>query len=388
MATGPINHTESQTMISDPLAGRHFGAPEQCRMLIATADGVFLWPGSALLERRGNGFVAMMPRDVNARLGCFFGPAANDTSIHSLLEFARDELCAGRKESVQRRLDCLPLPPLSSNGQRLMQAVAARQGLTPPDIPASAGLSGTAWSDSDIEIFARLFDGIHSRAHLLEKAFNPNAAWDPAKHPRWPAGQSDGGQFRPDDGDYGGGQSLILPAAAKKPPEFLPHSPPKIPVEPPASLAARNVVRREVAWWLWRATMAGEEVLDPVATLAFEAVTEGVEWLYPYVKAYLDSPKSLEDLQTAARNPQRGYDVHHIVEQTSAEKDGFPRSQIDDPDNLAAIPTLRHWELNSWYETPSADYAGLAPRQYVKGKDWEMRREIGLRGLRAVGVLK
>jgi hypothetical protein len=49
---------------------------------------------------------------------------------------------------------------------------------------------------------------------------------------------------------------------------------------------------------------------------------------------------------------------------------------------------LKHWELNSWFETRNDAYDGLTPRQYVKGKDRNVRFEVGLAGLRAVGVLK
>lgn len=58
-----------------------------------------------------------------------------------------------------------------------------------------------------------------------------------------------------------------------------------------------------------------------------------------YIKSDFDGPKTPQELQAAAKNPQAGYEIHHIVEQTPAEKDGYPRSQIDGDDNLARIPT-------------------------------------------------
>lgn len=60
---------------------------------------------------------------------------------------------------------------------------------------------------------------------------------------------------------------------------------------------------------------------------------------------------------------------------------------MDGPENLVRIPTLKHWELNRWFEKPNQAYDGLTPREYVKGKDREARLEVGLEGLRAVGVL-
>jgi hypothetical protein len=62
----------------------------------------------------------------------------------------------------------------------------------------------------------------------------------------------------------------------------------------------------------------------------------------PVIWSYFDSPRSLEELQSNVGDPAPGYDIHHIVEQTSAEQDGFPRSQIDAPENLARVPRLRH----------------------------------------------
>ena len=54
--------------------------------------------------------------------------------------------------------------------------------------------------------------------------------------------------------------------------------------------------------------------------------------------AYYDPPRTLEELQQAASTPAVGYDIHHIVEQTPAEQDGFPRSLIDSPENLVRVP--------------------------------------------------
>lgn len=140
--------------------------------------------------------------------------------------------------------------------------------------------------------------------------------------------------------------------------------------------------------WLVRAASAGSETIAPEVVLAVQLAVEGAKWAAPFIKSYFDGPKTLEELQAAAKNPQTGYEIHHIVEQTPAEKDGYPRSQIDADDNLVRIPTLKHWELNRWYEKPNEKYGGLSPREYLKGKDWETRRKVGLDGLREVGVLK
>jgi hypothetical protein len=106
------------------------------------------------------------------------------------------------------------------------------------------------------------------------------------------------------------------------------------------------------------------------------------------IEAYRDEPKTLEELQRGVSRPKRGYDIHHIVEQTSAEQDGFPRSVIDGPDNLVRIPRLKHWEITGWHMTKNEDYNGISPRNYLRGKSWDERARIGLDALIRYGVLK
>jgi hypothetical protein len=120
-------------------------------------------------------------------------------------------------------------------------------------------------------------------------------------------------------------------------------------------------------------------------------VVEGTSWLFelePSIEAYLDPPKSLEELQQAVSDPKKGYDIHHIVEKTSAEQDGFPTSMIHGPENLVRIPRFKHWEINSWYLTKNKDYQGLSPREHLLGKPWAERVGIGLDALKLHGVLK
>jgi hypothetical protein len=114
-------------------------------------------------------------------------------------------------------------------------------------------------------------------------------------------------------------------------------------------------------------------------------------WLYPalpYISSYLDAPKNLGELQEDALTSKLGYDRHHIVEQSSAEADNYPRSRIDAPDNLVRIPRMKHWDINRWYETKNRYYGDVSPREYLRGKDWEERRRVGLDALIRFGVLK
>ncbi len=118
---------------------------------------------------------------------------------------------------------------------------------------------------------------------------------------------------------------------------------------------------------------------------------EVASWVHealPFIQAYVDPPKTLEELQDAVSTPSRGYDIHHIVEQTPAEQDGFSRSLIDSRDNLVRIPTLKHWQINSWYQTLNDDYGGLSPREYLRGKTWGERSKVGRDALVRYGILK
>jgi hypothetical protein len=95
-----------------------------------------------------------------------------------------------------------------------------------------------------------------------------------------------------------------------------------------------------------------------------------------------------EELQRAAATSAKGYDVHHIVEQTPAEQDGFARALIDAPENRVRIPTLKHWQITGWYMTRNDAYGGLSPRAYLRDKDWEERVSVGRKALITYGILK
>jgi len=163
-------------MPNDPLAGRGLRAPERSRMLVATEDGIFLRPGAALAERRGNGFVAAEPREINSRIGALFGPEAIYLPVASAVEIACVHLRAGNRDAAQRALDRLALPPVSPNGARLLRAIAKRQGLATPVFAETTKQAGTIWTEDDVESFAALDDRLASRTRVLEKIFNPALA--------------------------------------------------------------------------------------------------------------------------------------------------------------------------------------------------------------------
>jgi len=172
---------------------------------------------------------------------------------------------------------------------------------------------------------------------------------------------------------------------------------PPVPTEDPGPSSRRQVIKAVAAWAARQgAIMAGEDIAGGPVGLLLNAA-QIASWVHdygPYIQASLDAPQSLEDLQSAAQGPaRRGYDVHHIVEQASGRSGEIPTELIDSGENLVSIPILRHWELNSWYQTPDpafidGDGNPTTPREYLNGKGYDERRRVGLMGLRTVGVLK
>jgi hypothetical protein len=207
----------------------------------------------------------------------------------------------------------------------------------------------------------------HNAVHRSH--FNPNQS-------RVPMGNPDGGQWT----SMGAANDPRVISDAKPDNDWRPGAqyaqvdprsgrPPRIPERRPSSRSGRARVLRE----------HGEQIIEAASWF---------DEFYPSIRSYFDPPKTLQELQEAVATPKKGYDIHHIVEQTSAEQDGFPRSVIDAHINLVRIPRMKHWEINGWYARPNKDYGGRSPREYLRGKDWSERLRVGLDALVKYGVLK
>ncbi len=213
-------------------------------------------------------------------------------------------------------------------------------------------------------------DALH-RSH-----FNSN-------QPRVPMGNPDGGQWT----SMGAANDPRVISDANPDKDWRPGAqyaqaeprsgrPPRKPERRPSSRSGRARVIQEVVNWLRE---HGEQIIEAASWF---------DEFYPSIRSYFDPPKTLQELQEAVATPKKGYDIHHIVEQTSAEQDGFPRSVIDAHINLVRIPRMKHWEINGWYARPNKDYGGRSPREYLRGKDWSERLRVGLDALVKYGVLK
>lgn len=159
--------------------------------------------------------------------------------------------------------------------------------------------------------------------------------------------------------------------------------PPQIPNERPDKSSQRMAVLRSISKFL--ASNSGT-MID-----VFIGVMNEIDWLQSYqdmIHANRDPPKTLRQLQSQVGKGRPGYDDHHIIEQTAAEKWGISRSQIDDPTNLVSIPRLKHYQITGWYMRKSDQFGGLSPREYLSDKSPEERRRVGLNALLEFGVLK
>jgi hypothetical protein len=314
------------------------------RSLLARAGGVWMWPGVPLTERRGAAHVPVAPEVARFWISRLYGPAANDSAVLRCLDVATQKLNENDEAGAQKALDTSGLSRLSPDGVVLARAVAGSLGIAPLDLQWADG--PRLWRAEDIAAHLPLFKDYAAGAGLA-------GAWDESKHPRVPGGSPEGGRFQSGGGgaDTGNGGPIVEGrSAAKKPSEHGSPplgGPPEIPKDEPPTKQLRNVFAKLAARWLARA-MAGS-AFGPTAEFvtALDAAAETASWLYdkyPYIKAYLDGPKSHEELQGNVGKPEKGYEVHHIVEQTAASREGHSQEDIDGPDNLVRT-TLKHWEI-------------------------------------------
>lgn len=200
---------------------------------------------------------------------------------------------------------------------------------------------------------------IRDTCHDLGKAgFRPD-------QPRWSKGS---GEI---SGRWSGGAGEGPQVAPKPPPAELPQhywgighnqgppldDPPEVPKEQLSDESEINDFLKAAAGWLSRAGVRRVLEIGLEATIGgpvgdFLLAMEGAYWLssyLPYIQAYLDAPKTWEELQ---QNAGTGYDIHHVVQRES-EKEGIPASMIYSSENEVPIPTLKHWEINSWLSQPN-----------------------------------
>ena len=373
-----------------------YRVPTRPRLLLAKASTVWLWPGIPLTGRYYGTVRPMSPDVMRFWLSKFLGPEIVGRPVPMHVAQAAEHLTSGDETAAQRCLDRADAATMSPEGALLAVAVATRLGVDIPDMPIAKRMP--LWDRRFVADLASSFDRFAKAADWLDKAGD----WDPDKHPRWPQGSNEGrpGRFRP--GDKPGPSVPTSPAPDRHGiggnggPPLLDDVPP-VPAEDPGPSSRWQIIKTVATWAAKRAAiMAGEDIAGGPIGLLLNAA-QIASWVHdygPYIQAYTDAPQSLDDLEAAAQGPaRRGYDVHHIVEQASGRSGEIPTDLIDSDENLVSIPTLRHWQLNSWYQTPNGNFLdangnSMTPRDYLKGQGYDERRRVGLTGLRAVGVLK
>jgi hypothetical protein len=356
------------------------GAPPRARSLLARAGAVWIWPGVPLTEKRGAACVPVVANVARFWISRLHGPAADEARALRCLAEAVRKLNTGDEAGAQRALDASGLARLSPDGAALARALAASLNIAPLELPSTEG--PRLWRADDVAAHAALFKDHARAAGLLAKA----GGWDESKHPRVPPGSPGGGQFQ---GGQGGGVAEGRSVASGEGGDGGHPSP--IPPTDPLTEKLRNAFAKQAARWLARAAVNGVIGPEGEYLTLLEAGAETASWLYdklPYIRAYLDGPKPLEELQRDVGKPEKGYEVHHIVEQTPAAQEDHAREVIDGPDNLVRIPTLKHWEITGWYMTRNKNFNNLSPREYLRGKTWEERRRVGLDALFEARVLK
>ncbi|MBX9710079.1 MAG: hypothetical protein K2X60_03520 [Xanthobacteraceae bacterium] len=194
-------------------------------------------------------------------------------------------------------------------------------------------------------------------------------------------------QIAPGDFDLNGVQLAGDPPPGDSP-ELPSNDPPEIPTERPSTGSERMGFVRAAAQWIG---LVGR--YSPVVSTYFEALDqiEQIKALTDVIKSSNDPPKNLEELQALVGSAsQPGYHDHHIVEEKAAQNAGIPESFIQGRDNLARIPTLKHYDITADYQRtelqPDGSFRSL--REFLQDKDFETRRAYGLAIMRKNGVLK
>lgn len=221
--------------------------------------------------------------------------------------------------------------------------------------------------------------------------FNPN-------QPRVPGGRPDGGRWTR-DGEVPAARETTPPADWDFRPEASTDDLPVVPAnfdppvppgdeEPPKRPDRRPRRRRLTTILVEEAEELLRQGFDRVPLVRYLQYAIWPQELVPYIDSYMDAPRSLVELQARANLKLDGYQTHHIVEQGDARSDGYSEDMINGRENLVLVPTIRHYRINGWYSRRNPDHLGLSPRQYLRGRSWEERRQLGVYALKRFGVME
>lgn len=226
-------------------------------------------------------------------------------------------------------------------------------------------------------------DEIVHRAAQLYRAGLLKADWDPAQHPRTGT--------KPNPGWFAPKPKTSVPSV--KPRTGWP--------QPDVNKAVRALAKgllsviEESGTKPWVSGVILEVMLDLLLkVLTPEELNQGEDRLTAQLKAAMQGPKTLEELQQPPTENALGYEQHHIVNQNSDNLQKgvvlakFGGDAIDDPSNIVWIPRLLHECVNSKYSENSDGPGSPTVRDVINQMDFNQQYQKGLEILRECGVLK
>jgi hypothetical protein len=228
------------------------------------------------------------------------------------------------------------------------------------------------------------------------------ASPDDPKHPGWPAGTAGGigGEFRPKDGSEAALTQQIKDRVKREKLRINLVAALHIGVEalanliPGADIAADVALVAEIA-----RTFSEYRKLAIDAAAAFDFAKKGPQSLedlqvssndYEEFSSYgqfLKGELSLDQMAKRFGGAGDGYQYHHIVTQGGANADNLSPQQLQNTDNVIRLPTLLHEAVNDEYLKPSPD-PNMNLYQWLQTQPYEVQREIGLRIMRDLHILK
>jgi hypothetical protein len=208
------------------------------------------------------------------------------------------------------------------------------------------------------------------------------ADWDPSKHPRT--------GVPPNRGRF---------ALKPKPPPVPSVKPrtgwpaPKVNTAARKGFAEAASIFAKTGRFLFWGMPVVEGILAFIEAFSPTELNSGEDRLTAQLKAALQAPKTLEELQQEPTENNLGYEQHHIVGQTDdnlAKKalEKFGSEAINYPSNIIWIPRLQHECVSAAYSRNSDGVGSLLVREVINKLDFSQQREAGLKILRDCGTLE
>lgn len=342
---------------------------------LACSEEGLLLGRTPLIERRGGRFVVRERSEIEALLSRAY---RNEWTVDRLMPglatvaaaLNADDQCLARIAAVHLRLPDLPDRPSRDDVETadvLIKSARAEEFATEP-------ISGVRKASPD----------------------------DP-KHPGWPKGTEGGrgGQFRPKDGSEAAITQKIKDLVTRQELRLSLVAALHIGIGALANLIPGIDVAADVAVTAEIARISSEyRKLAIAAAVALDFVKDG--------------PHSLEDLQVSASSYEEfstydefvkgelplermvkrfggagdGNQYHHIVTQGGVNAKNIPPEQLQNTENIVILPTLLHEVVSDEYLAPSPNDSNVTLYQWLQTQPYQVQREVGLKILRELHILR